>query len=285
MGAIDLLLNVAGLLLWISWRSQRFDPLVRSTPVTLVGTLKRAETKRLKGVNLALVLVSLVVLRAVLYWLLGAPANWTPKINLELVVLAFRGDLFGPALLYSGLSFLRMLMVFYFWLLVVAMLNRNRPTADPIDKLVRLHLGKPGRWPWPLQVLLPFLATVALWMGLHPLLVRLGVVAPTHSMAHLAEQGLLVGLGLVLSLKYLLTAILLAHLVSSYIYLGTSPIWDFIAQTAGGLTAPLHRLPLRLARVDLAPALGVVVILCLLEWLPNFVLSRLAAAHLSAWPL
>src|SRR5581483_7494968 len=106
MGAIDLLLNVAGLLLWISWRSQRFDPLVRSTPVTLVGTLKRAETKRLKGVNLALVLVSLVVLRAVLYWLLGAPANWTPKINLELVVLAFRGDLFGPALLYSGLSFL-----------------------------------------------------------------------------------------------------------------------------------------------------------------------------------
>jgi uncharacterized protein YggT (Ycf19 family) len=285
MAAIDSLLNLAGLLLWISWRSQRFDPLIRSTPVTLVGTLKRAETKRLKGVNLVLILLGLVVLRAVLYWLIGAPANWTPKINLELVVLAFRGDLFGPELLYSCLSLLRVLFVFYFWLLVLAMLNRPRPTADAIDKLVRLHLGKADRWPWPVQVLLPFVATEALWMALHPLLVRFGVVAPSHSVAHVAEQGLLVSLGLVLSLKYLLTAILLAHLVSSYIYLGTSSIWDFVAHTAGSLTAPLHRLPLRLAKVDLAPVLGVLVILCLLEWLPNFVLSRLAAAHLSAWPL
>jgi uncharacterized protein YggT (Ycf19 family) len=285
MGAIDFLLNITGLLLWISWRSQRFDPLAKSTPVTLVGTLKRTEARRLKGMNLALLLLGLIGLRAVLYWLLGSPANWTPRINLELVVLAFRGDLFWPSLLYSCLSFLRVLLLFYFWLLFVAMLNRQVNLTDPIEKLIRLHLGKPARWPWPIQILLPFFLTAVLWVTLHPLLVRLGVVVPSHSMAHVIEQSLLVGLGLVLSLKYLLTAILILHLVSSYIYLGTSPVWEFVARTSAHITAPLRGLPLRLARVDLAPVLGVVITLSLLEWLPNFVLSRLAAAHLSAWPL
>jgi uncharacterized protein YggT (Ycf19 family) len=231
------------------------------------------------------VLVSLIGLRAVLYWLLGSPANWTPKINLELVVLAFRGDLFGPTVVYSCLSFVRVLLVFYFWLLIIAALNQDPTPPDPLNKLIRLHLGPPARWPWPVQVLLPFLLTVGLWMALHPVLVRLGVVLPVHSAAHLAEQGLLVALGLALSLKYLLTAVLLLYLVSSYIYLGTSPFWDFVAHTSAKITAPLRHLPLRLARVDLTPALGVVLILGLLEWLPNFVLSRLMAAHLSPWPL
>ena len=39
MGLIDFILNLAGVLLWLGWRSIRFDPLGRSTPATLVGTL------------------------------------------------------------------------------------------------------------------------------------------------------------------------------------------------------------------------------------------------------
>src|SRR5436305_5221346 len=109
MGAIDFLLNLAGVLLWVSWRSQRFDPLATSTPVTLVGTLKRAQPRTLKGGPLILVLAGLLLVRAVVYWLIGSPANWTPKIHLELVVLAFRGDLFFPVLVYSCLSFVRLL--------------------------------------------------------------------------------------------------------------------------------------------------------------------------------
>jgi uncharacterized protein YggT (Ycf19 family) len=285
MGAIDFLLNLAGLLLWLSWRTLRFDPLAKSAPVTLVGTLKRTEPRRVKGWQLVVVLSAIIGLRALLYLLIGAPADWTPKLNLELVVLAFRGDLLGSVFTYSLLSFLRTMVVFYFWLLVLAMINGSRTDKDPIQRLVRVHLGRIGRWPWQVQLLLPFLTVTALWMTFHPVLVQAGVVARVHSTAHLAEEGLLVTVGLFLSLKYLLPSFLLLHLVSSYVYLGTTPFWDFVARTSTNLMAPLRWLPLRLARLDLTPVISVFLILCVLEWLPNFVMSKLAAANLSAWPL
>ncbi|HSU56086.1 MAG TPA: hypothetical protein VLT36_18660, partial [Candidatus Dormibacteraeota bacterium] len=78
---------------------------------------------------------------------------------------------------------------------------------------------------------------------------------------------------------------LILHLVSSYVYLGSSPFWEFISRTSTTITAPLRKLPLRLARVDLTPVLGVILILCVLEWLPNLTLSKLSAANLSTWPL
>jgi len=129
------------------------------------------------------------------------------------------------------------------------------------------------------------LITFVLWIALHPLLVGLAVVAKVHSGNHLVQQALLVSGGLVLSLKYLLPAFLILHLVSSYVYLGSSPFWEFISRTSTTITAPLRKLPLRLARVDLTPVLGVILILCVLEWLPNLTLSKLSAANLSTWPL
>jgi uncharacterized protein YggT (Ycf19 family) len=284
MGAIDFILNLSCVLLWLSWRSTHFDPLAKSRPVTLVGTLKRAEARRLKGWQIAAVLSVIIGLRAALYWLIGSPADWTPKLNLEFVVLAFRSDIFLAAFVYSCLSFIRFLIVFYFWVLVLAILNGGSGEADPIQKLVRLHLGRTARWLWPVQLALPFLIALGLWLGLHPLLVYLGVVAPVHSTAHLTGQGLLVSLGLLLSLKYMLPVFLLLHLVASYVYLGSNPLWDFVAATAGNLIAPLRGLPLRFGKVDFAPVVGVVLILGLLQWLPNLVLDKLAAAKLSAWP-
>lgn len=285
MAAIDFLLNAAGLLLWLSWRSIRFDPLVKSAPVTLVGTLKPAEPRLLRGWQLALALLSIVGLRAALYQFIGAPADWTPKLNLEMVVLVFRGDLFATALLFSCLSFLRALVVFYFWLLVLAIINRFNTERDPIQKLISLHLGRAARWPWPVQVLAPLVVVVVLWIAAYPLLIRLGVMARAQSSAHLVEQGTLVALGLLLSLKYILPLLLLLHLVNSYVYLGSSPVWDFVEATATNLTAPLQRVPLRFARLDLSPVIGAVLILCMLQWLPNLILNRLAASNLSAWPL
>jgi uncharacterized protein YggT (Ycf19 family) len=243
------------------------------------------EPRRLKAWQLALVLAGLIGLRAGCYLLIGAPADWTPKLNLELVVLAFRSDRFGADLVFSCLSFLRVLVVFYFWLLILALINRSGEEMDPIQKLVRLHLGRAARWPWPIQLLLPFLIVMLLWLGLYPVLVRLDVVARAHSWAHVVEQASLVGLGLLLSLRYVLPAFLLLHLVASYVYLGTNPLWDFITNTALNMTAPLRRLPLRFARLDLTPVAGVILILWLLEWLPNFILSKLAASRLSSWPL
>ena len=75
MALIDFILNLAGLLLWLNWRSVRFDPLGRRTPATLIGTLRRAEPRRLRRWHLLAALGGLLLLRAVIYWQIGSAAK------------------------------------------------------------------------------------------------------------------------------------------------------------------------------------------------------------------
>ena len=284
MGLIDFILDIAGVLIWFSWRAIRFDPLVRTTPATLVGTLRRAEPRRLKGWQYLAGLVTLLVLRALLYRQIGPDAEWTPKLNLFYVILAFRSDLFFPTLLFSGLSFARILMVCYFWLLALAIINRHTTEPNPIQKLVRLHLGPAARWHLILQLLLPLVLIIGLWFALHPLLVQLKITSRVRSSAHLAEQGILLASALLFSLQYLLPVFLLLHLVASYVYLGSNVLWEFIGATARNLMAPLGRLPLRIARFDFTPLVGVILIFALLHWLPHFILGKLAQHNVNPWP-
>ena len=284
MGLIDFILNLAGVLLWLSWRSIGMDPLTRTTPATLVGTLRRAEPRRMRGWQLLVGLAALLLLRAVLYRQIGPEADWTSKLNLFFVVLAFRSDQYLLTMLFSLLSFARMLIICYFWLLALVVINRRNAELDPLHKMLRLHLGPVARWPWLLQVLLPLVVITGLWMALHPLLTHFGIISPVRSPAHLAEQGLLIGTALYFTLQYLLPVFLLLHLVTSYVYLGSNPVWDFVGVTARNLAAPLRWLPLRLARFDFAPLAGVILILLLLHWLPNLVLGRMAENNVSLWP-
>jgi uncharacterized protein YggT (Ycf19 family) len=285
MDAIDFLLNLAGLLLCMSWRSVRLDPLARSAPVTLIGTLKRTELRRLSGWQLAVALSGILGLRSLVYWLVGAPAEWTPKLNLELIILPFRIDVFTTALVFSCLSFLRIVVVFYFWMLMLTMINRASAEPDAIQRVMRLQLGKASQWPWPVQILVPFAIVMLLWLGFYPVLISLNVLSASKSLTHTLEQGLLVGLSLFISLKYLLPPLLLLHLIASYVYLGNSAFWDFVAATALRLTGPLRRLPVRFAKLDFSPILGAVLILWALQWLPNLILSKMTASKLSTWPL
>ena len=292
MSLIDFILNLAGLLLWLNWRSLRFDPLARSSAATLAGTLKRAAPRRLRGWPFLAVLAGLLIVRALLYWQIGGAADWTPKLDLMSVVLAFRcdplalrADVLGSALLYSGLSFLRVLAIFYFWLLALALINRRVGETHPLLQLLRLHLGRVGRWPWLVQLFLPLFLVAGLWVALHPLLVYLNVTGKVQSQAHLLAQGLLVGGGIYFSLKSLLPVCLLLHLVISYVYLGRNPLWDFVSVTAQNVLAPIRRVPLRYARVDFAPLAGAVLIFLLLHVLPVHGLPWMEKQwHLKLWP-
>ena len=64
MSLIDFILNLAGLLLWLNWRTLPFDPLSKTTPATLVGTLRRAAPTRVKRWHFLAALGALLVLRA-----------------------------------------------------------------------------------------------------------------------------------------------------------------------------------------------------------------------------
>lgn len=282
MALIDFILDVVALLLWLNWRSFRSDPLNRTTPATLVGTLRRAEAHRLKGWQWVAALVLLLVSRAFLYSEIGSPVHWTPTLNLGLISLTLRSDRLPSELLYSALSFGRLWIIFYFWLLVLAAANHRVLEPDPLLKLLRFHLGRFARWPRLVQILLPVVLVTSLWLALHPIFVRLDLASRTSSTAHLVGQGLLVASCLFLTLKYLLPVFLFLHLVSSYVYLGPSPLWEFVSATSRNLLRPLRRL--RFGKVDFAPIAGILLVLLFLYWLPLGLLVLVAKWDLTLWP-
>ena len=283
LGLLDFILNLAGLLLWLNWRAIRFDPFARPVPSTFSGTIRRAEPTRLRRWHFLAALAALLLVRSVLYWQVGPALRWVPTVDLVFVAPAFGGNYFA-VLLFSAISFLQALVVFYFWLLFLAVVNRRSVEGDPFQKMIQLQLGRLARLAWPGQLILPLLGVAALWMLAHPLLVRVGVMNPTRTMAVLGEQGLLIGAGLVLSLKYLLPLFLLVHSVATYVYLGNHPVWEFVSRTARKILTPLNRLPLRLGKMDFAPLVGTALVLLILHFLPEWIRSQMIRRGLSVWP-
>jgi uncharacterized protein YggT (Ycf19 family) len=270
MPLIDFILNFAGLLLWLNWLSISFDPLSRATAASLIGTLKKADASGPKRWKFLAGLVSLLLLRALIYWQIGGAVNWTPSLQLGFVDLSFRSDYLGRMLLFSLLSFALTLGIFYLWLLLLSAANNNVADTDPLQKMIRLHLRWIERWPPIIKLLLPFLSGGLLWIAFHPLFKWLAIVPQTKSTAQLLEQAAVIGVGTYLAWKYLIVGILLLHLVNSYVYLGNHPFWNFINASARNLLYPLHWLPSRVGRVDFLPLLGIGLV---------FLVTRLPATH------
>lgn len=273
MALVDFILNLAGLLLWLTWRSVRFDPLAQARPKTLAGTLEKSRPRKSRRWLFLAAVGALVVVRAVFYWQLGPALGWTATLDLTLTVLPFRSDHFERILLFSALSFGRTLAVFYLALIFLAVLNRKLGDTDPFQKLARLSLGRVGRWPWPLQVLLALGMGVGAWLALQPLLARLAITPRAAESAQIFQQSLLVLAHEALLLRYLVAAFLLAHLLNSYVYLGGHAFWSFVNATGRNLLAPLRWLPLRIGRVDFAPVVAMALVFLLselaLRWLPR----------------
>src|SRR5262249_36124389 len=156
--------------------------------------------------------------------------------------------------------------------------------ADPIVRMIRLQVGRVATWPAWVQLILPLLLVGGLWAAFQPLLIQAGLTNHAQSRLHLLERCLVIGGSVYLTLKYLLPVILFFHVIGSYVSLGNNPLWEFVASTSQRLLAPLRRLPLRTSKVDFAPLIGIVLILLLLQALPNLVQRSLLARNLSLWP-
>ncbi|HEY2328999.1 MAG TPA: hypothetical protein VGI63_04215 [Verrucomicrobiae bacterium] len=252
MAYVDFILNLAGLLLWLNWRSIRFDPLVKRTPATLMGTLRPAAPKQLHRWHLLVFLVGILFLRALIYrWI--APF-WVGSLDLGVTLPQFRSDKFATILAFSFLSFGLMLGIFYVGLLLLSLLKG----PEPVHQLVKIPLGRVDGWPAWLKAVLPFVMAATFWFLLSwPLgwMQHLPV-----SMAERIEQSVAVGLGSYLVWKFPAGAILALYLLNSYIYFGKHPFWKYIGVTAQKILRPLKIFPLQLGKVDFAPVLGIVVI-------------------------
>ena len=251
MGLLDFILNLVGLLLWFNWRAARFDPLSKSTPATLAGTLRRAEKTSLKSWHLPLGIVSLIMVRALFYNFIysefGSALNWAGRVDFGVISVPFCGkasSLF-TMLLYSIYSFSVTLGVFLMWVLLLSMLKSGAMETDSLRQLLRLHLGRVERWTWISKLVLPLLIIVPLWWAGSWLLTYWAILPPVSGMLARIEQASLVGLGSYLAWKYLIIGTLCLYFVSSYVYFGKQPLWQHLDVIARLLLTPLRPLPLQ----------------------------------------
>ena len=257
MAVVDFILNLAGLLLWLNWRSNRFDPLVKRMPATLMGTLRPAAPKKFRRWHFLLLIAVLLGVRAVIYWWIGTmfPTVWVGNLNLGLTTLPFRSDQLVRMLLFSFLSFGLVLGVFYIWLLALSLLAGPLP----VHALVTIPLGRVDRWPRWVKALMPFFAAAVFWLLASWLFVRLNILTPMPPAGRF-QQSVVLGINSYLLWKVPLGLILLLQLLNSYIYFGRHPLWNYVGATAQTILRPLRKIPLRIGRVDFAPLIGIALI-------------------------
>ena len=260
MGYVDFILNLAGLLLWIKWRSLPFDPIHKRTPATLIGTLRRAAPSHFRRWHLLVAIGLLLFLRALIYWQIGSAAHWTGRLDLGVITLSFRSDLFGRILLFSIGSFGLTLGIFYLWLLLLSLLSGKPSSPDSISRLVRMQLGGIDDWPRWAKIISPFATTALLWWLANWLFAWLQIIPKPVSAAQRIEESLVIGLGSYLAWKFIAAALLVLHLLNTYIYFGKHPFWNFVHATAQNLVAPLRKIPLRAGKVDFAPVVGIAIV-------------------------
>jgi uncharacterized protein YggT (Ycf19 family) len=267
MGYVDFLLNLAGLLLWAKWRSLPFDPIHKRTPATLVGTLRRAAPSRFRRWHLLAGIALLLVLRAVVYWWIGSAfaQMWVGKLDLGVTLLPFRSDWFVRILAFSFFSFGLTLGIFYLWLLLLSLLNGKSAASGPVHPLVRMQLGGIDGWPHRVKIILPFAATAIVWWLASWPLARLAIIPGPVSAGHRLEESVVIGLGSYLVWKFAAAALLVLHLLNTYVYFGKHPFWNYANVNAQTLLAPLRKIPLRTGRVDFAPVVGIAIIFFAVE--------------------
>jgi uncharacterized protein YggT (Ycf19 family) len=263
MAIVDFILNLAGLLLWFGWRQSRTQLVVPNAGISLLSTLKRADTGRQRTHFLPL-LLGLLFLRTILYWQLGSALNWVASLPLGVITLSFRSRLPGQMLVFSFASFGLVLATALLWLIVLSVLH-PRTVDSAQHRFVRTQIGFMDRWPSGLRLLLPLVAVAALWAALSPALSWLDLQPAAKSIGHIFEQAGVHGIGFYFHVRWLFVGVLLLHVLNSYVYLGTAAFWTYIQQTAQVLLLPLRWIPLQFGRIDFAPVLGLALVFALCE--------------------
>jgi uncharacterized protein YggT (Ycf19 family) len=260
MNVVDLLLNLAGLLLWLGWRAIGLAEPARAPGLSLASTLQRAAPLAARRWPPLAWLAALLLVRPLLYWQIGTPTHWNPLLGLGLIAIPFRTTSLGHMLLYSLLGFGRVLALFHLALLCLCLVNRRVSDADAVQRFVRLQLGRVTRWPAFALVLLPLGAGTVLWLIGSPLLIRMELLSPPAALGIRLQQGLLLGAAACLTWVYPIAGLLAGYFFYNHVFVGHSSLWSFVGVTGRNLLRPLRWLPLVAGRLDFAPLLALALV-------------------------
>jgi uncharacterized protein YggT (Ycf19 family) len=136
---------------------------------------------------------------------------------------------------------------------------------EPFHRLVRMQLGPMDRLPRGVKGILPPVLVAPLWWLASWLLAWLAIVPSPVSALHRMEESLVIGLGSYLAWKFAAGALLVLHLLNSYVYFGKQPFWNYVTSEAQTLLRPLRAVPLCVGKLDLAPVVGIALVFLLAE--------------------
>jgi hypothetical protein len=273
MNLVDFILNLVGILLWINWRAA-LALKTRRAAISISGAIKREDPQPGSEWSSISWLVTMLLLRAVFYWNLGPPLKWTASLNLAPVSLPFRSDLFPLMLAYSFLSFGVALGVFFSSLLLLSCLHQKCALENPIQRFVRLQLGFWDRLPTLAKLFAPSVVSIVFWLVCSPGLRKFGILPGPASCTRVMEQALIMGWSAVLSWRGILFAILGAHILNTYLFLGNHPVWAYVDRSANLLLGPLRKW--RIGIVDFG-SIFLLAVIALLSLLFSTALARLFA--------
>jgi hypothetical protein len=262
MNLIDLFLNIAGVFLWIDWRSGRTG---KAQPVlSIASTVRPAERKRGQGLGSLAALLCIVLIRPVFYYSIGPSVNWTPTLDFIAISIPWRSDLLGRMYIFSSVSFFLALGLYYSWLLLLSAINRKEPDAEVMQRFVRGQLGLLEKLPWSTKILLPSIAAALGWFVFNQILIELELLPELRSQNAAWGQAAGFALAALLAWKWFLVVVFLLHLLNLYVFLGTHPLWPYLSITARRLLLPFFFL--KFGRLDLAPLAGIAAVIALAEF-------------------
>ncbi len=256
MAAVDLLLNFAALLMWLSWRGVGGSETAGAAG-TILGNLRAAETRIQPRWGYLAGLLALLLGRALVYRQVGPSLYWHPGWSAGAVTVTFRSDSLPRMLAYSFVGFGWFLLGAYTWAVGILMFNRPPHDKDGVTRAVRRQFGRLASLPAFLLVVLPWLAAALFWVVVGGIAAMERMLTPLQGWPHLFQQSLVVGTAIWCLWRWLILGILGLHFLNTYVYLGSHPLWDFVQQTGQRLCLPFQWL--RMGRIDLSvlPALVV----------------------------
>lgn len=257
MSVADSILNLAALLLWLTWRGiGTVEP--AGAAGTILGNLRPAETRVQRRWTYLVALGALLLVRALFYRQLGPSMLWHPVWDNGIIPVPFRSDLFLRVFAYSLLSFGWILYTWYAWLILIAVVNHPPHDRDGVTRQVRRSLGGLVTWPGLILLILPMPFLSVAWVGVGWLATHFEMLPPLRDFNHLVQQAFLVGLGGFLVWRWLLVVVYILYFINNYVYLGRHPFWEFIQNFGARICRPFAWI--QMGRLDLSPLLGLIVV-------------------------